>query len=52
MRKCIAYFAAPNGLERELITAEVEGSLGDDSGLGLAETLPDLGKSSNLRRLS
>lgn len=40
--------AAPNGLPRELIVAGGDGPiLGEDSGLGEVEALPDLGSNSN-----
>jgi len=44
--------AAPNGLARELGTAELDDILGEERGLGLAELLVERGISSSLRRVN
>jgi hypothetical protein len=43
----------PKGLDRGALDAAGVGPIfGEDNGLGLADALPDRGRSSNLRRLN
>ena len=47
------YFAAPKGLDRGVLDTEGVGpTFGEDKGLGLADTFPERGRSSNFRRLN
>jgi hypothetical protein len=48
----VTYLAVPNGLARELSTAELDAILGDERGLGLAELLVERGISSSFRRVN